>query len=113
MRAIGKVKDVPLSDCFVVEEESLVLSPSATANCAVLRIMNRIIWLKNTLFKGKISSSTTKASHQTCSEYNEWLKKRNLLFKEKKPQGTGKLKHGIEKSNKLFEKQVEQEAAVE
>lgn len=46
------------------------------------------------------------------SEYNEWLKKRNLLFKEKKPQGTGKLKHGIEKSNKLFEKQVEQEAAV-
>jgi len=99
---------VPLCDCFTVEEEMLALSPSSTANCAVLRIMIRINWLKNTMFKGKISTSTSKAAHQTWAEYNEWLKKRNLVFKEKKPpQAGGKLKHGIEKSNKLFEKHVE------
>ena len=108
VKSMAKVKDVPLCDTFNVEEELIIISPSPTANCAVLRISLQIKWVKNTLFKWKISSSTTKAGHQTCTEYQEWLKKRNLIFKEKKPpQGTGpKLKHGIEKSNKLFEKNV-------
>ena len=41
-------------------------------------------------------------------EFVEWTKKSNLNFKEKKApqQNLGKLKRGIEKSNKLFEKQV-------
>ena len=41
------------------------------------------------------------------------MKKRNLAFKEKKPpQNVGKLKHGIEKSNKLFEKAAPESAIV-
>lgn len=49
-----------------------------------------------------------KGAKQFWIEFVEWTKKRNLNFKEKKApqQNLGKLKHGIEKSNKLFEKQV-------
>lgn len=46
-------------------------------------------------------------------EFVEWTKARNLHFKEKKPpQNPGKLKHGIEKSNKLFEKPGAPESAI-
>jgi hypothetical protein len=78
------VTGVPLSDCFMVEEDLLVLSPSPTANCCALRIVNHIIWKKSTMFRGKIMSSTHKAGKENWAEYQEWIKKRGLGFKEKK-----------------------------
>ena len=56
--------------------------------------------------KGKIISSSQSASKAFWTEYGEWIKKKGIIFKERKaPQKVGNLKHGIEKSNKLFEKQ--------
>ncbi|TNV74139.1 hypothetical protein FGO68_gene9547 [Halteria grandinella] len=109
VKSMAFVTGVPLCDCFTVEEELLILAPSATAQCCAMRTVNHIIWKKSTMFRGKIISSTQKAGKENWQEYQEWVKKRGLAFKEKKPPqqpvgGAGKLKHGIEKSNKLFEK---------
>ncbi len=63
-----------------------------------------------------IHSNSMKVSKEVWQECAEWYRKRNLWFKEqKRPQNvnTSKLKHGIEKSNKLFEKQTPENAAPE
>ena len=78
------MKEVPFCDCFSVEEECLVLSPSPTANCCILRVLIFIVWHKSTMFKGKITSGTMKGAKQFWIEFVEWTKKRNLNFKEKK-----------------------------
>lgn len=104
VKILSKTNNVPYCDTFAVEEDWIAVSPSPGANCSVLRMFIQMIWYKSTIFRSKIASSTFKASIVYFSDYMEFLKKRNLLFKEKKQQGVGKLKHGIEKSNKLFEK---------
>lgn len=112
MISLAKVKEVPYCDSFAVEEEYYVLSPSPTAPCSVMRITSRIIWYKSTMFKNKIYTNALKQGRIFWVEFAEWIKKRNLYFKERKPsQNPGKLKHGIEKSNKLFEKPGAPEAA--
>lgn len=116
VKSVAFVTGVPLSDCFTVEEEMLVLSPSPTANCCAMRAVNHIQWKKSTMFRGKIISSTKQAGKENWTEYQEWIKKRGLGFKEKKPPqqpagAQGKLKHGIEKSNKLFEKAPDEKVA--
>ena len=90
-----------------MEEEFQVFSPSPTANCCIVRVLFSIIWHKSTMMKSIITSSSIKASKQFWAEYADWCKKKNIWFKEKKPPANvkvGNLKHGIEKSNKLFEK---------
>jgi len=73
----------------------------------------QVIYYKSTIFKSKITSSSIKGTKDVYGEWNDWLKKRGLLFKEKKaPQAANKLKHGIEKSNKLFEKKNDETAEV-
>jgi VAD1 Analog of StAR-related lipid transfer domain len=56
--SLAKVRDVPYCDSFSVEEEILVLAPSPTAPCSIMRITTHIIWHKSTMFKSKISSAT-------------------------------------------------------
>jgi hypothetical protein len=69
IKSLAKVKDVPYCDAFSVEEDLLVLSPSPTANCCVMRVAYFIIWHKSTIFKSKIVSSTLKAGHQFWADY--------------------------------------------
>jgi len=58
--------------------------------------------------KSKISNAAISGCRDFWAEWHEWAKKRGMIFKEKKPPQTGsKLKHGIEKSNKIFEKKNE------
>lgn len=85
IKSAAFVSGVPLCDCFSVEEELLVLTPSATSNCCAMRTVNHIIWKKSTMFRGKIISSTKAAGKDNWVEYQEWVKKRGLNFKEKKP----------------------------
>jgi len=54
IKSISKCRDVPYCDTFSVEEELLVLAPSPTASCCILRIAVFLIWHKSTMFKGKI-----------------------------------------------------------
>ena len=51
LKSISKCKDVPYCDTFNVEEEYLVLAPSPTANCCIMRSTLKINWLKSTFFK--------------------------------------------------------------
>lgn len=97
MRVIVKTKEVPYCDCFVVEEEFLVAMPEGCFNSSVVRISNTIHWLKSTMMKGIIQSSLSKESKAQYSEYNNYVKKNNHLFKPKKPKTT--ISHKIEKQS--------------
>ena len=109
VKILNKCTSVPYCDTFSVEEEWLAMSPSPTANCCIVRFGVQVIFYKNTLFKSKIQSETLKSCKKVMVDWTEFMKKRNVGFKEKKipaagGAGANKLKHGIEKSNKLFEK---------
>ena len=39
LRVLNKVTNVPYCDSFAVEEDWLILSPSPTANCCMVRMM--------------------------------------------------------------------------
>lgn len=107
-KILSKCSDVPYSDTFALEEDWLAISPHPNANCCMLRIMSQVIFYKSTIFKSKIQSSSVKGSNDVWAEWAEWIRKRGIVFKEKKPPQIGnKLKHGIEKSSKLFEKKNE------
>lgn len=74
----------------------------------MLRASTQVIFYKSTILKSKISNATISGSRDFWGEWHEWIKKRGIIFKEKKPaQISSKLKHGIEKSNKIFEKKNE------
>ena len=103
MKILSKCSGVPYCDTFAIEEEFLVLAPQPGANVCVMRISAQIIFYKSTIFKSKILGSSQKGCKEVWAEYADWVKKRGIAFKEKKaPQTGNKLKHGIEKSNKLF-----------
>jgi hypothetical protein len=105
LKSVGKAVGIPFSDTFSVEEDLIVLSVSGNAGCSVMRVLQHVIWHKSTIMKGKIYSSSVSAGKGFWTEYGEWIKKKGVNFKERKaPQKVGNLKHGIEKSNKLFEK---------
>jgi hypothetical protein len=53
-RVLDKVAGVPYSDCFAIEEDWIIISPNATANCCILRISLQVIFYKSTIFKYKI-----------------------------------------------------------
>ncbi len=106
MKSLAKAVGVPFCETFSVVEDVMALSTSPTAGCLVMRVTQHLIWHKSTIMKGKIISSSQTASKAFWTEYGEWIKKKGIIFKERKaPQKVGNLKHGIEKSNKLFEKQ--------
>jgi len=105
MRILNKCSGIPYADYFAVEEEWLIMSPAPAANSCALRITMQVIFYKNTMFKGKITSGAMKGAKEAWVDWGEWIKKRGLGFKEKKAAAiNSKLTHGIEKSNKLFEK---------
>ncbi|CDW85958.1 UNKNOWN [Stylonychia lemnae] len=110
-KILSKCSGVPYCDTFAIEEEFLILAPSPGAPICVVRIMMQVIYYKSTIFKSKITSSSIKGSKDVWTEWVEWFKRKGLAFKEKKaPQAANKLKHGIEKSNKLFEKKNDEPA---
>jgi hypothetical protein len=105
IKAVAKANGVPYADTFIAIEEMQVFSPSPTAKCCVMRVLFSINWLKSCMLKGTVYSGSVKAGHQFWAEFADWAKKKNLWFVPKKaPVKVGNLKHGIEKSNKLFEK---------
>lgn len=55
------------------------------------------------MFQGKILAGAMKGSKDYFIDWAEVVKKK-FPFKETKKAGSNKLSHGIEKSNKLFEK---------
>lgn len=94
---------MPYADTFAVEEDWCFVTPNPNVNACALRISMQVIFYKSTIFKSKIMGGAQKGARDVWAEWVEWVKKRNLTFKEKKGAGGGKLTHGIEKSNMLFE----------
>eukprot|EP00347_Sterkiella_histriomuscorum_P004839 403358890 len=113
-KILSKCSGVPYCDTFAIEEDFLALAPQPGANVCVVRLLAQTIFYKSTIFKSKILSSSQKGCKDVWAEWVEWVKKRGVVFKEKKPpQAQNKLKHGIEKSSKLFEKKSNDEQSTD
>ena len=96
MHIISQAKDVPYSDCFKIEEDWLCTMPEGCNSSSILRVTMGINWLKSTMMKSIIASSSTKESKAVYAAYSEYIKKNGNIWKEKKKEI--KLNHGIEKA---------------
>ena len=83
-KILSKMTGVPFSDSFALEEDFLILGPGPTASCCILRIMASVPFYKSTLLKSKITNGVISGTKDFWAEWNEWAKKRGILFKEKK-----------------------------
>jgi hypothetical protein len=83
-KILSKCSGVPYCDTFACEEDWVAISPNASANCCIVRIIMQTIFYKSTIFKSKIQSGSVKGTKDVMIEWGEWLKKKGLHFKEKK-----------------------------
>jgi len=96
MRVISQAKDVPYSDCFKIEEDFICTMPEGCNSSSILRVTMNINWMKSTMMKGIIMSSSVKESKAVWASYSDYIKKNGHIWKEKKKEI--KLNHGIEKA---------------
>lgn len=83
-KILSKCSGVPYCDTFAIEEEIIAISPQPNSNYCVVRILMQVIFYKSTIFKSKITTSAIKGLKDVLNEWDEWVKKKGLTFKEKK-----------------------------
>lgn len=83
MRITTKNKDVPLCECFEVEEEYIVASAESSTNSCVLQVSLKVNFLSFTMMKSVISSSTLGETKNFWIWYKKHLTDRGLLFLQK------------------------------
>jgi hypothetical protein len=60
IRVVARAKDVPLSDCFLIEEEMICAMPSKCVSSSILRVSTKVIMIKSTIMKSIIISNSNK-----------------------------------------------------
>ena len=71
LRAIVNIKthSVPYCDTFIVEEEWTVMQLSAQSKCCVLRVTYGITFVKSTMMKSVITSSTVSETKKSWDAF--------------------------------------------
>jgi len=76
----SKCLDVPYGDHFYQEETWTVLSTSDTVERCVLRAVNKIVWVKSTMFfEGKIRGRATEDMIKYFTKWNAWITERGFM----------------------------------
>ena len=73
--------------------------PDGCNSSSILRVTMNINWMKSTMMKSIIMSSSSKESKAVWASYSDYIKKNGNIWKEKKKEI--KLNHGIEKANPI------------
>lgn len=81
---LNKCTNVPYCDSFAIEEEWAIISLPQNPNVCISRVSLAVIFYKNTIFKNKIKDGALKGAKIVWMDFNTWISKRGLAYKEKK-----------------------------